>query len=101
MTGESSAGTPQIVLYTKPGCHLCDEAKAVLQGLRETLAFELQEIDITADPALSEAFSNEIPVGYIDGRKIFKYRIDPALIRRRLQRRRGWLSGRWFSAPKG
>jgi len=99
MAAESGAETCWITLYTKPGCHLCDEAKAVLQGLRVKLAFKLLEIDITTDPALYETFREEIPVGYVDGRKIFKYRVDPALLQRQLQRRRGWLAGRWFSLP--
>jgi glutaredoxin len=96
MAAESGAGTCCITLYTKPGCPLCDEAKAVLQGLRVKLAFELLEIDITTDPALYETFREEIPVGYVDGRKIFKYRVDPALLQRQLQRRRGWLAGYMF-----
>ena len=83
-------------LYGKPGCHLCDDAKAVLQELRERLDFELLEIDISTDPALDEAFRDEIPVGYLDGRKLFKYRVDAALIQRQLHRRRRWLAGRWF-----
>jgi glutaredoxin len=96
MAAESRAGTHCITLYTKPGCHLCDEAKAVLQTLRQQCAFELQEVDITADPALDQAFREEIPVGYLDGRKIFKYRVDPALLQRQLRRRRGWLANRWL-----
>jgi glutaredoxin len=97
MAAESGAGTYWITLYTKPGCHLCDEAKTALQRLREQFAFELREIDITTDPALYETFREEIPIGYLDGRKIFKYRIDPALLQRQLHRRRGRLAGRWFS----
>jgi glutaredoxin len=96
MAAESRAGVCCITLYTKSGCHLCDEAKAVLQELREKLGFELLEIDITTDPVLDEAFREEIPVGYVGGRKLFKYRVDPALIQRQLHRERGWLASRWF-----
>jgi glutaredoxin len=98
---ESKAGRWCITLYTKPGCHLCGDAKAVLQKLRERLDFELVEIDISTDPALDEALRDEIPVGYMDGRKLFKYRVDPALIQRQLHRRRWWLAGRWFSHLEG
>ena len=77
-----------IIFYTKPGCCLCDEAKTTLLALREELGFEVQEIDITADPLLSDAFREEIPLGYLDGYKLFKYRIDPGLLRRQLARRR-------------
>ena len=87
----------RITFYTKPGCTLCDDAKATLRGLRDELSLELLEIDITTDPILYEAFHEEIPVAYLDGRKLFKYRVDPALLRRQLQRRRRWLSSLWFS----
>jgi glutaredoxin len=88
---------PRITLYIKSDCELCHEAKATLLTLQDVLVFELEEIDITTDAALHEAFREEIPVGYLDGRKLFKYRVDPALLRRQLDRRRGWLVGRWFS----
>lgn len=88
---------PCITLYTKSDCELCHEAKATLLALQDVLVFELEEIDITADAALYEAFREQIPVGYLDGRKLFKYRVDPALLRRQLGRRRGWHVGRWFS----
>ena len=97
-TGE--APTHRITLYTKPGCALCDDAKATLIALCDELSLELLEIDITTDPVLYEAFHEEIPVAYLDGRKLFKYRVDPALLRRQLHRRRGWLAGPWFSPWK-
>jgi glutaredoxin len=78
-----------ITLYTKPECALCDEAKTALLALREELAFDIQEIDITTDAALSEAFGEEIPVGFLDGQKLFKYHVDPVLVRRQLLRRGG------------
>jgi glutaredoxin len=87
-----------ITLYTKPDCELCHEAKATLLALCRELTCELVEIDITTDAALYDAFCEEIPVGFLDGRKLFKYRVDPALLRRQILRRRGWLSGRWYSA---
>jgi len=86
-----------ITLYTKPECGLCDEAKAVLLDLQRELPFEMREVDITANPALYDRFREEIPVAFLDGRKLFKYRVDPALLRRQLQRRGRWLAGRWFS----
>jgi glutaredoxin len=88
---------PRITLYTKSDCELCHEAKATLLALQDVLGFELEEIDITTDAALYDAFREEIPVGYLDGRKLFKYRMNPALLRRQLGRRRGWHVGRWFS----
>lgn len=81
-----------ITLYTKPDCPLCDEAKAALLALRDELAIDVHEVDITADPALYEAFREAIPVGFLNGQKLFKYRVDPALLRRQLRRRRGWFA---------
>lgn len=85
-----------ITLYTKPECMLCDEAKAALLALRDELAFDVEEIDITADLALYEAFREEIPVGFLDGQKLFKYRVDPALLRRQLLRRGGRNGLTWW-----
>jgi glutaredoxin len=88
---------PRITFYTKTDCELCHAAKATLLALQPQLGFELDEIDITTDPALFAAFHVEIPVGYLDGRKLFKYRVDPVLVRRQLHRRGGWRIGRWFA----
>ena len=96
MTTGGRGAAPRIILYTKTECELCHAAKATLLALQRELGFELDEIDITTDPALYDAFHVEIPVGYLDGRKLFKYRVDPARLRRQLHRRGGWHIGRWF-----
>lgn len=97
MTEGAQGPRPRITLYTKPDCELCHEAKATLLALQRELGFAVDEIDITTDPALYDAFRTEIPVGYLDGRKVFKYRLDPTLLRRQLQRRDRRSAGRWFS----
>jgi hypothetical protein len=97
MTERDRGPELRITLYTKSDCDLCHEAKAMLLALQRELGFELDEIDIMTDPTLYDTFHIEIPVGYLDGRKLFKYRVNPALLRRQLHRRRGWLAGRWFS----
>jgi glutaredoxin len=98
-TGEREPA-PRIILYTKTECELCHAAKATLLALQRELGFELDEIDITTDPALYDAFHVESPVGYLDGRKLFKYRVDPAQLRRQLRRRGGWHIGRWFAPTR-
>jgi thiol-disulfide isomerase/thioredoxin len=85
---------PRVTFYTKSDCELCDAAKATLLALQRELVFEIEEIDITTDPSIHIEFCEEIPVGYVDGRKLFKYRIEPALLRRQLHRRREWQIGR-------
>jgi glutaredoxin len=69
-------GSPEIIVYTKPGCCLCDQVKAQLKKLRELHRFVWREINILDDPAAFERFQNEIPVVFIDGRKAFKYQLD-------------------------
>jgi hypothetical protein len=97
MRNEKRRPAPRITLYTKADCELCHVAKATLLALQSDLGFELDEIDITTDPSLYDAFHVEIPVGYLDGRKLFKYRVDPARLRRQVHRSGGWRIGRWFA----
>jgi len=69
---------PEVVLYTRAGCHLCEEALAAL--LRHRLAPKL--IDIDGDPALRERFNECVPVVIIDGKERFRGRVNPVLLRR-------------------
>jgi glutaredoxin len=75
---------PEVVLYTRAGCHLCDDACALLTryGLTCTL------IDIDADPALRGRYDACVPVVVIDGCERFRGRIDEVLLRRLLAGRR-------------
>ncbi|MEK6711537.1 MAG: glutaredoxin family protein [Nitrospinota bacterium] len=73
---------PALVLYTRPQCHLCEEAKAQLRAQFPGLA--LQEIDVDSDPALAARYGEEVPVAFLGGVKAFKHRLDPARLRRLL-----------------
>lgn len=75
-----------VTLYTRVGCHLCDDVKDVLDAVREEIPFGLDVVDIDADASLKMAYGTEIPVVLIDGRKSFKYRVDPRALRERLTR---------------
>jgi glutaredoxin len=66
----------KIVIYGKPGCHLCDDARAVLE--RAGAPFE--EIDITTDDALHAAYLERIPVVAIDGEECFEFFVDEAAL---------------------
>ena len=88
--------TLRITFYTKVDCELCHAAKATLLAVQAELGFTLDEIDITTDPTLYQAFQEEIPVGYLGGRKLFKFRVDAAQLRRQLQGRGRWHFGRWW-----
>lgn len=69
-------GLPEIIVYSKPDCCLCDEVKEQIKKLREVHAFVWHEINILDDPAAFRSFQYEIPVVFIDGRKAFKYCLD-------------------------
>ena len=66
---------PEVILYTRAGCHLCDEVKAVLARARRKTDFTLREVDIDSDPALVAEYNDQVPVVAINGRKAFKYHL--------------------------
>ena len=76
-----------VTLYTRAGCHLCDEAKLVIQSVRPRAEFQYEELDIDADPTLRRLYNEEIPVIAIDGKKAFKYRLTAAELLRKLEGR--------------
>ena len=80
-----------LTLYSRPGCHLCDEMKAVVQRAARSLAapVRIDEIDISTDPDLEARYGVEIPVLLVDGRKVAKYRVTDAELTRMLQARAG------------
>ena len=75
---------PRLTLYGRPGCHLCDEARAVVAEVCAERGFELEEVDVSTDPALNAAYGERIPVLAIDGEEAFELHIDAAGLRRRL-----------------
>lgn len=76
----------QVLVYSKPDCHLCEVVKARLENLKATHPFELREVNILDDPQAFAKFKNEIPVVFINGRKAFKYYLDEPDFLRRLER---------------
>ena len=66
----------RVTLYSKPGCHLCEEVRSTLDELRPELAFVLEEVDITRDEALYARYRYEIPVVVKDGREIARGRVS-------------------------
>ncbi len=67
-----------VVLYSRPGCHLCDEARAVLEAERARTPFDLEEVDIETDDELVKEYGIRIPVVVIDGVERFEIAVDPA-----------------------
>jgi len=81
----AASGPRDVTLYTRPGCHLCDEAKTAIAPLLREFAATLREINIDADPALKERYGWDVPVIFIGQRKAAKHRVDPEHFRRQLQ----------------
>ncbi len=75
-----------VKIYSKPNCHLCDEAKTVLQTVRNQIPFELNEINIEADPDYYNLYKEQIPVIFINDQKAFKFKVTEKELRKRLQR---------------
>jgi len=80
---------PALTLYTRPGCHLCDEMKAVIARVRGRMALPatLEEVDISGDAQLEARYGTEIPVLIVDGTKVAKYRISDSDLQRILSAR--------------
>lgn len=80
-----------LTLYSRPGCHLCDEMKAVVQRVVRAHGepVTIEEIDISTDTALEARYGLEIPVLLVDGRKVAKYRMTEEDLTRMLQSRAG------------
>jgi Glutaredoxin-like domain (DUF836) len=73
-----------VTLYGKPGCHLCDDARVVIQSVRSDVGFQVDEVDITLDPVLANRLGERIPVVEIDGVEAFEYFVDAGELRRRV-----------------
>ncbi|HEY3042974.1 MAG TPA: glutaredoxin family protein [Vicinamibacterales bacterium] len=84
-----------LTIYTRPGCHLCQEMKVIVERVvRETrAAAQIQEIDIANNRALEEQYGQEIPVLLVNGRKAAKYRISEKDLTRILTARAGGAGG--------
>ena len=77
-----------VVIYSRPGCHLCEEAKRAMAPLLREFGASLREVNIDLDPALRERYSNDVPVIFLGPRKVAKHRLDPLQFRRQLEKTR-------------
>ena len=73
-----------VTIYSRPGCHLCDDMKAVVARVARSLPLRLEEVDISTDPALEASYGPDIPVLMIGGKKAAKYRVTDDQLRRLL-----------------
>jgi glutaredoxin len=72
---------PRITLYTRPGCHLCDDARALIAQVCAELGTSYAEVSIADDPDLEHRFGHEVPVTFVDGRQHDFWRVDPTRLR--------------------
>lgn len=82
MTQDDSAtptGAAQVTVYTRDGCHLCDEAIETIERVAASLprSVDLETVDVDADAELRERYGERVPYVTVDGRPQFKYRVDP------------------------
>jgi glutaredoxin len=85
--GRLAVAAPRaITLYTRAGCHLCDEAKAVIAPLLSPFGATLREVDIDRDALLRERYTNDVPVIFVGSEFFAKHRVDAARLRRKLER---------------
>jgi glutaredoxin len=77
----------RVTLLSKPGCHLCDEARSVVAAVCGELGESFEEVDISNDAALLAKYGEQIPVTVVDGRQHDFWRVDPDRLRRALATR--------------
>ena len=77
----TSGTTARVTLYSRPGCHLCDDARSVIERVCAELGEAYEEVSIADDPELSVRFAEEIPVTFVDGRQHDFWRVDEQRLR--------------------
>jgi glutaredoxin len=81
----AGAGALDVTLYSRPGCHLCEAAKAAIDPLLSEFGATLHEISIEGDEVLTERYGWDIPVLFVGTRKAAKHRINVKQLRRQLK----------------
>ena len=72
---------PRITFYTRPGCHLCDDARVVVERVCADLGESFEEVDITTDDDLADRFGEDVPVTFVDGKQHDFWRVDENRLR--------------------
>jgi len=85
----AAADPLEVTLYTRPGCHLCEDAKSAIEPVLEEFGVRLQEVNIDEDRDLADRYGWEIPVLFVGTRKVAKHRVNLERFRRSLREARG------------
>jgi len=80
------ANDARVVVYSREGCHLCEAAEQLVAQIVAETGDDWARVDIDADPALAEAFTDQVPVTFVDGAQHDFWRVDPARLRAALAR---------------
>jgi len=76
----------KLTLYGKPGCHLCDDARAAVERVTARREIPLEQVDISRDPVLYTRYGERIPVLEMDGETVFEFFVDEVVLEQRLDR---------------
>jgi glutathione S-transferase len=77
---------PTLTLYGKPGCHLCDDARAAVERVTARREVPVELVAVSRDPVLFARYGERIPVLELDGETLFEFFVDEAVLERRLDR---------------
>jgi len=83
-SGSWGMSKAEVILYTRPGCHLCDEAKRAIENSGCAESYTLTEVNIETSEQLLDQYRNEIPVITINGVEAFRHRVNSEEFRRKL-----------------
>jgi glutaredoxin len=81
----AASGPREVTLYTRPGCHLCEEAKVAMMPLLNEFGATLREVNIDEDAVLRERYGWDVPVIFLGARKVAKHRLILEQFRRQLR----------------
>jgi len=84
----AAAGGLEVTLYTRPGCHLCENAKTAIEPLLQEFGARLREVNIAGDGDLTERYGWDIPVLFVGTRKVAKHRVNLEQLRNNLREAR-------------
>ena len=88
LCGRKQLARVQVVMYTRQGCHLCEDAWKILEDLRSRYALELEAVDIDGDPELVRLHGERVPVIVVEGKERCWGRVNRVLLERTLRAKR-------------
>jgi glutaredoxin len=91
MNGSGRRTTHSVTLLTRPGCHLCDDARVVVERVVADEGASLTEQNVDDDARLASEYGDRVPVVLVDGKEHGYWRVEEPRLRRALQGKRGWL----------